>query len=104
MPETCASALWGKDDSQRSGFHSKESGPQIAGLRFDAKIETKISVPAGTGTSVTVDPSTVVTGVDVVNATSFRVLNEESIAFISRYWWHLRSWNERNRRVPMLCR
>jgi hypothetical protein len=78
MPGTCASVtLWGKDDSQRSGFHSKESGPQIAGLRFDAKIETLISVPAGTGTSVIVDPSRAVIGVDVVNATSFTVLTKK---------------------------
>jgi hypothetical protein len=48
-----------------------------------ARIETIMSVPAGTGISVMVDPSMVVTGVDVVNTTSLRVLIDKWESVVS---------------------
>lgn len=99
--------LFGNGDNQRSGFHSSASDPQIAGLRFEARMETMTSVRAGTGISVAVDPSRVVIGVEVVNVTSFCVLVhgwEQGEYLARRIILCSHSSNERRRRVPMTGR
>ena len=63
MPGTCASpTLSGSGDSQRSGFHSSASSPQIALLRFDASRPTATDVSFGTKISFISFPSTPRTG------------------------------------------
>jgi hypothetical protein len=107
-PGRCASVtLFGNSDNQRSGFHSSASDPQIAGLRFEARMETMTSVRTGTGISVAVDPSRVVIGVETVNATSFCVLGhgwEQGEHLACRIVLCSHSSNERYQRVPMAGR
>ena len=60
---TRASAtLGGRGASQRSGFHSFASGPQIAGSRFDPSMLIQMVVPAGTKSSLMGLPSVPVIG------------------------------------------
>lgn len=59
-----------------SGFHSYESGPQMSGLVFDARIEGKTLVPFGTRTSCTSEPSLPRMGLENGRTASSRVLNE----------------------------
>jgi hypothetical protein len=64
MPGTWASSsLFGSGSRNLSGFHSNASSPQYSLLRFRLRKLTNISVPRGTATSCSCDPSVAVIGV-----------------------------------------
>ncbi|PSR84004.1 hypothetical protein PHLCEN_2v5555 [Hermanssonia centrifuga] len=60
--------------SQRSGFHSRASAPQIALLLLHDRLPTAISVPLGTTTSFINEPSNPRTGLANGMITSCTVL------------------------------